>query len=545
MKIHEGKRIRRQDILEATWMCGVSRSKRIPYYRKCSDLYMYGGDPAVVTRSNKIKPTINRQSSFLYAPHSIKFWLDIPPEEEDPETYDRMDPAADGLGLAWHDSGLGKIFKRAVTWSLVYGATILSILPRLRTDRSVEVVCDWVHPRDFGVWDDGQPELEKQEAFSLTTYKSLPEIRRLLAFHPNRAEVERSLYGGNKDQSGFEGMITTPPNASVFDIEPSFWAWYTKKFDYRPVYTQPQYEWTDTYIFDDDLEDYRICTTTGDFLIWDRPMQDCCVPGLAPFVKVCAEEHPEWFWGVSMADDLSALQMWYAGQMDALDKIIGKVTEPPIALIGVGQTYDEKAAQYRRKKGEITLPQGADIKSFQPDVPQSLFEFIQSIDTQIDEAAGHRPNMMGKGDQHSGKGGDAVQTLVRIAGSEMLSKSYEIEINAEDCAALLFAYGRRYNDAHLIDEKGRRFLLAEFPRDVKTRVDGHSSSPVFAENSFDKAMALKRVGSITDEMLLILSNIPQIGRAMHDLRIIGFQKAIAEQIVKVQQEQKRSGKAEK
>jgi hypothetical protein len=542
MEIRSSRRGKEEDMLFAVWQCTASKGKRIPYYQKCADLYLYGGDPAVVTRANKIKPTINRQSSFLYAPHSIKFWLDIPPEEDDPETYDRIDPTADALALAWHDSGLGKIFKRAVTWSLVYGSSILAILPRLRSDKTVEIVADWVHPRDFGVWEDTQPEIEKQEAVSLTSYFSMAQVKRLIAFHPKRAEIERNLFTGTKNQTGFEGMITTPPNSQVYQIDQNFWAWYSKKFDYRPSYTQPWYEVTDTYVFDDDLEDYRIVTTTGDYVLWDRPMSDCCIPGMLPFVKVSAEEHPEWFWGVSLADDLSALQQWYAQQMDNLDRLVGKVVDPPIAAIGVGQNYDEKMSQFRRKKGEITLPPGADFKSFQPDIPNSLFEFAASASEMIDELAGHKPNMMGKGEKGS-RGESGMNSMLRIAGSEMLSKAYEIEVNAQDSGALLMGYLQRYSDAHLIDEKGNKFLLADFPKDTKTRVDGHSTSPVFLENALEVGMNLKKVGAITDEMLLRLSNIPQISRALHDLRIIGQQKQIAEQVVKIQQEQKRSGKA--
>jgi hypothetical protein len=542
MILRKRKSDRREDILYAKWQTQASLPKRVPYYRKTKDLYMYGGDPAFVTRSNKIHPSINKQSSFLYAPHTVKFWMDVPPEEESPETYDRLDPAADGLAMAWHDSGLGKIFKRAVTWSLVHGATILSILPRLRSNGSVDIVADYVHPQQFGVWDDTQPEIEKQEAVSLTSFLSLPQIKRLIALHPDRAEIERSLMAGQKQQSGFEGMITTPPNATTFDIKPEFWLWYSREFDYMPVFTQPYYEWTDTYIFDDDLESYRICTTTGDYVIWDRPMDQCCVPGVLPFVKVCAEEHPEWFWGVSLADELSKLQMWYCSLMDMLDTLIGKVAQPPVAVIGVGQTYDEKVSQYRRKKGEMTLPPGADIKSFQPDIPQAFFAFIEGVDSMIDEQAGQRMNTLGKTDKGGAKGGEAMSHLLAVAGSEVLSKAYEIEMCAQEAGALLHAYQRRYSDAHLLDEKGRPFLMADFPPDTRVRVDGHSSSSLFQEDAFQKAMALSRVDAITKEMLLDMANIPQASRAKHDLRKIEFIQSLAEQVVKMQQQQKRTGK---
>ena len=542
MQFRAGSRNRRDDILEAAFHCGQSRSKRIPYYRKCKDLYLYGGDPSVITRANKIKPTVNAQSAFLYAPQSIKFWLGVPPQEDDPKTFDRLDPSADNLTLAWHDSKTGKKFGQAVTWGLVYGATILCILPRQRSDRSVEIKTYWVHPQDFGVYDDLQSEIDEQEAVSLRSYFHYPQIRRMLDLHPRRAEIERNLMMGAKQQSGFEGMISTPPGSTTFDIKPEFWKWYWQAFDYNATPTQPQWEIQDTYAFDDDLEDYRILTTSGDQVIWDRPMSHCNVPGLLPFVKVCADEHPEWFWGISLADDLAKLQMWYCQRMDDLDRLIGKYVDPPVALTGVGKSYEEVISQYRRKKGEMTLPANADIKSFQPQISPELFQFIEGIDSLMDEQAGHRPNMVGKGNQ-GGRGGEGVQALMRVAGAQMIRKSYETELNAQDVCQILLAYQRRYEDVHLIDEKGERFLMADFPEDIKTRVDGHSSSPIFSQDSFEVGYALHRSGAITDEMLLRMANIPQLDRARHDLRLIGFQKQLAEKIVQAQQNAKRSGKA--
>lgn len=540
MHLRQG-RYRRDDILEATSRCLGSRAKRIPYYRKCSDLYLYGGDPTIVNRTNKIQPTVDAQASFLYAPQSIKAWLTIPPREDTAEHYWRLDPAADNLTLAWHDSKTGKKFKWCVNWGLVYGATIMCILPRNRTDGSVDLCSSWVHPRDFGVWEDTQPDIDEQEAVSLTSYFTLPQVRRMLEYNPRRDRVLKNLTQGTLTQSGFEGMITVTPNESVYDIKPEFWKWYWQSFDYAPVYSQPFFQFTDTYAFDDDLGDYRVLTTTGDEVVWDRPMSYCGVPGLLPFVKVCADEHPQWFWGISLADRLARLQMWYSQKVDELDLLIGKVADPPIAATGVGQAYGEKMAQYKRRSGQLTLPPGATFQSFQPDVPPQFFEFIQGLGAELDEQAGHRPNMLGKEKGQGPRGGDAMNTALRVAGSQMLSKAYEIEISAQDVLQLLFAYQHRYESAYLLDEQGNRFLIAELPDDTRARIANHSSSPIFTQDSFEVGYALHRSGAITDEMLLNVSNIPQLERAKHDLRQLGFIKKLADKVVEAQQRAKRSG----
>ena len=109
----------------------------------------------------------------------------------------------------------------------------------------------------------------------------------------------------------------------------------------------------------------------------------------------------------------------------------------------------------------------------------------------------------------------------------------------------MLAYERRYKEAHLLDENGRKFLLSEFPSDTRVRVDGHSTSPIFQQDSFETGYALHRSGIITDEMMLKISNIPELYRALHDSRKIAFHKEIAKRIVEMQQSAKRSGAPQK
>ena len=131
--------------------------------------------------------------------------------------------------------------------------------------------------------------------------------------------------------------------------------------------------------------------------------------------------------------------------------------------------------------------------------------------------------------------------MMRVAGSQMIVKAYEIEGNCQDAAKLLLAYGQRYDSAYYLDEKGNKFLLADLPPDIKVRVGNHSNSPIFVQDSFEVGMALHRSQAITDEMLLRLANIPQLDRAIHDLRVIGYQKNMAKYMVEAMQQMKRSG----
>ena len=535
-----GKNDLLDQVLDIVWTCKMGQGQRSSFYNECQDFYLKGGTEGMGARANKIKPVINRQSAFLYAPESIKFWVDAAAEEDSETTYKRTDGVAQAISMAWKDTKLDTKFGRAVKYSRVNGCSIMAMLPRMRTDRKVDIVTYYVHPKYFGVYRPDVPELEDQQAVTLMSYFVLEEIERRLSLHPDKTRIMRELSTADKDSAIGEDVIDgISPGSGQYS------AGYYKKDSgsYNAMQSVPYYGFTDVYAFDDNLGDWRVFTVTGNCIVWDRPIERIGVPGMLPFVKVCAEEHPEYFWGISLVDDLKKLQNWYGDRMEDMDNLIQQILDPPTAAMGLGQSFEEKLAAFRRPGGKISSPNATgSIQEFVPKMPEEVFEFVSGIDSLLMDASNMRPSMFGKQEPGTRTEGMAA-SMLRVAGAEMRLMGLEIETQAQQCAQILFRYLRRYSSEKIVDEDGKLFRLAEFPDDVRVRVDGHSSNPLFVEDNSQLAMGLMRAGAITQETLVRMLSPVLEGKILHDLKKIQFAKLVAAEKIKQEQEMKRSGKA--
>lgn len=526
-------------VLDIVWTCKMGQGQRSAFYNECQDFYLKGGTEGMGARANKIKPVINRQAAFLYAPETIKFWVDASAEEDSETTYKRTDGVAQAISMAWKDTKLDTKFGRAVKYSRVNGCSIMAMLPRMRTDRKVDIVTYYVHPKYFGVYRPDVPELEDQQAVTLMSYFVMEEIERRLSLHPDKNRIMTELSTADKDSPIGEDVIEgISPGSQQYS------AGYYKRDTgaYNAIQTVPYYGFTDVYAFDDNLGDWRVFTVTGNCIVWDRPIERIGVPGMLPFVKVCAEEHPEYFWGISLVDDLKKLQNWYGDRMEDMDNLIQQILDPPTAAMGLGQSFEEKLAAFRRPGGKISSPNATgSIQEFVPKMPEEVFEFVSGIDSLLMDASNMRPSMFGKQEPGTRTEGMAA-SMLRVAGAEMRLMGLEIETQAQACAQILFRYLRRYSAEKIVDDDGKLFRLAEFPDDVRVRVDGHSSNPLFIEDNSQLAMGLMRAGAITQETLVRMLSPVLEGKILHDLKKIQFAKLVAAEKVKIEQEMKRSGK---
>lgn len=530
---------RHEQVMDLLYVCTATRGSRETFYNECMDYYMKGGANINSSRANKIKPIVKRQSAFLYTPDSVKFWVNPSPEEDSEEVYQRTDAVSQAVSMSWADTGVDMKFSRCVEHSLVNGSYIMGVLPRLRSDNKVELVAYDIHPKYFGVYREDIPDLENQQAVSLTSYYTIEEIEHRIMLHPKRDQVLHQLETMNKDpgHSG-ENVIIMGPGAQNYKA--SYWT--GGESMYNPNSPVTYYAFRDLYAFDDRLGDYRVFTVTGDTILYDRPIKSIGIPGVLPFVKVCGDELPEYFWGASLVQDLYRLQDWYTDRMDDVDNLIQQKLNPPTSITGAGQSYEEKLSALRKPGGKITAPQGATIQQWIPDLPEQLFEFMGGIDSMMTDSSGMRPSMFGKNEP--GNRTEGMQaSMMRVAGAEMRMKGLKIERQAEACAQLLFQYLRLYSKEKIVDEQGNLFFMAEFPDDAKVRVDGHSGSPLFVEDNSQLAMGLMRYGAITQETLVRMLHPVLEGKILKDLSKIQFAKLVAAEQMKLEQQQKRSGKA--
>lgn len=532
-------------VFEQLWHCTRTMDSRASTYNRREAVYRRGSAGAFRGRLNKASPIVNRQAALLFAPHMLKFFAQIPPEEADEETFQRSDSVSDCVRMSWRDLGLDIVFPMAVKWALVRSASILSVKPQVRTNWDIDLRVDMIHPRDFGVTREtgtGSWALDRQQAVAVRSYHTLEELDRWLMGRKDGATIMPNLEFARIDQqAGFSRITGMASGATTFQAKPENWPSFTGADEEdRARLAAVFYELR---VFDDLRGDWRVFTISGSMILRDRMQGDIGVPGILPYVKICPDEDPESFWGMSLIENISPLQEWYLMRMEGMDERFRKRLRPPTAMIGGAGSFEERIAALNRAGGRLAIPNAnAKFQQFPPEIAPEDFEMMTVISNQLNEQ-GQLPDIM-RGEQSKGiRGENTFNTLTKLASGEILQKSLGIEGCAEDIANLIFHSLRRYSTNKLVDSVGKMFLLAEFPDDVQMKVDGHSSSPILIEDHKQEARGLLQYNLITPSRAVrMLAPVMESG-ILHDLGKIENLQMFAKMKAQEEQQMKRGGKA--
>lgn len=545
MILPENPKKLKEAIFEQLFYCTRSMEQRGDTYSRRESIYKKGAAGIIRGRLNKASPVIDKQAALIFAPHIIKFWARIPSEDATEEIFNQSDSVTDAIKVVWDELDMDVLFPMAVLWSLVHGTQILSLHPQIRTDWEVELRADLIHPRDFGVGREtgrGTWRLEHQQAVAVRSYHTLEELDRWIARRPDRSDIMERLAFVQMDQGERGSRITgMAPGSTVLQARPENWP--TSSSDGTDIPTRVAAEFIELRLFDDNDGDWRCITISGDVILRDVPGHRMGVPGLLPYVKICPDEDPESFWGMSLMETLSPLQEWYLGRMEGMDEKFRQSLRPPTAAIGLGQSFEEKINAFRRAGGRIAVPnQNARIEQFKPEMSDGDFEMMRQIEAQLREQGQITEAMQGR--QPSGvRGQETFSKLTAMASAEILSKSLRVESQAQRFAQLVFQNMRRYSTSKLTDANGEQFMLAEFPGSATILVDGHSSSPILVENHKEEAKELYRADLIVPEVAIRMIAPVMEARILRDLRgQIALAKMVAKQKIKLEQQQKRTGK---
>lgn len=531
-------------VFEQLDYCTRTMDSRASTYTRREAVYRRGSAGAFRGRLNKASPIVNRQASLLFVPHMLKFSPQIPPEEADEATFDRADSVSDCVRMSWRDLGLDTIFPMAVKWALVRSCSILSLKPAVRTNWDIDLRVDMIHPRDFGVSREtgtGSWDLNRQQACAVRSYHTFEELDRWLAGRSDAAQIVNNLEFARIDShAGFSRISGMTSGATSFQARPENWPTFTGADEEdRARMAAVFYELR---IFDDMLGDWRVFTISGSMILRDRKQGDVGIPGLLPYIKLCPDEDPESFWGMSLIENISPLQEWYLMRTEGMDEKFRKRLRPPTAAIGLGQGFEEKIAALSRAGGRLATPnQNAKFQQFIPEIAPEDFEMMQMIAQQLNEQ-GQLPDIM-RGNQQPGiRGENVFNQLTKLASGEIMQKSLIIEESAEDLGNLIFHSLRRYSTDKLVDSKGQMFYLAEFPSDVQIKVDGHSSSPILIEDHKAEVKGLLQYNLITPSRAVrMLAPVMESG-ILHDLGKIEAAQMIAKAKAQQEQAMKRGGK---
>jgi hypothetical protein len=307
---------------------------------------------------------------------------------------------------------------------------------------------------------------------------------------------------------------------------------------YKATVAEDTIEMTELWVWNDETKDYQVVTKADpDVIIYDRPGESMFLKGELPFVQICPNPLYDYYWGSSEVQRLVYLQQLRNKRMSEILDMLAKQVSPPTALIGFTGILDEKNFALNRAGGLLATDMpNAKVEKLAPTMPPDLFKEIGEIDLMFEEASGIVSVLQGRGEAGVRSSGHASQ-LARLGSSRAKKRALVIEDSLEKLATLYLKCMQAYDKTHLTDTEGRKFIPEQFTKDYVVKVDAHSNSPIFMEDSRKLAFELYQAQVIDKESLLDLIEPPMKQLLKERLKKMEEKQAQAQQQEQAQKQQ--------
>jgi hypothetical protein len=271
-------------------------------------------------------------------------------------------------------------------------------------------------------------------------------------------------------------------------------------------------------------DDMRELPTNGADEGYHRSRCNMFLPRDHPFTVIKPFGKFNYFWGIAHIDKLFALQDWMTERMEQISDILEKQAYPPRVGSGMMGLTDEKMMAFGGADTWVydQVP-NAKIEELRPEMPPDLFAELNEIGQLFMEASGLTELIVGRGETGVRSGRQGRQQK-QTGGSRIKKAALRLETSLTRIGDLGLRLKMR-NDTDTLhpepSEGGQEsvpFLPAQIAGDIKLRVDGHSHSPLFADESREMAVLLKRVGAVDNEMFIRMINPPAKYNILHALR---------------------------
>lgn len=530
---------------EIAQACLASRNDRIAKYETLRSYYLFGcnssDEPAYF---NKILPQIDLLVSFLFSGETTKYGIVIDAEDEEKKVnLPRVKPLTRRLNTRWHKSHADVQASLAIQWSLVYGSMFVKMIQRGR--QSIPYLVD---PHSFGVYAEDMQFLDDQEAFVHTYTVDAKALQRMLEGHPRRDEILASVSKTMKRDTvdmpaGVQRIVMSSFPMTSYPSGPGQVTSPYNLFDaYRAKTVNERIEMRELWVWDDDADDYRIATmASGNVCIYDRPNtekktqknpkdQILYLPGEHPFIQFCPNPDPGYFWGESEVDRVTQLQDLRELRMEQIIELLNRQVKPPTTQRGNWQGISDETAYAAQVFGGglASADPTADIKVWAPTIPQDTYMEVREIDSMFNEIMGLSNVTQGKGESGVRSKGHAAE-LARLGSARIKKRAGLIEDSLDELGAHYLRLMQQHDPEVLIDENGQKFTAEQFTRQCTVKVDGHSSSPIFVEDSKALAFELFDRRAITRAELIERTDPVNKQGALEDLKKIEAAEAKARQ----------------
>ena len=508
MRIPPNNDERENFYLDLMQKCMVSREERKADYGTLRSYYLFGASPEEPPAYfNKIHPHIDQLTSFLYSAETTRFSIAMGAAVPDIE-HRKTPVLTNALNDEWLNSNADQVFSTALTWSLVYNTTFVKLV------YSGGIHPYMIEPGAMGVLREDTPYVDRQEAICQRYYITKSELFARLYSHPKREQIVKRVTTNIKTASsdgsdggdGVARIVMSATNPTIYG-QVNMDLYGMNRYNARLA--EETVEMHELWVWNDETMDYQVVTMASpDIVIYDRAGSSLFLKGECPFVQICPNPQYDYFWGQSEVQKMLLLQGLRNNRMTEVLDLLSKQVAPPTALTGFTGILDEKNFALNRAGGLLSsdMP-NAKVERLAPEMPSNLFEVIHEIDAMFSEVSGISNVLSGRGESGVRSQGHASQ-LARLGSSRAKKRALIVEDSLEKVATLYLKLMQAYDPTHFKDTEGTPFIAEQFTKDFVVKVDAHSNSPIFTEDTKELAFSLFKAQAIDKESLIDMLEPP-------------------------------------
>lgn len=492
-----------RDLIE---ICRSGVSQRLEYYRFLNLIAEAGRKDGTKSLVNLMYTVLDRLASHLFSPTDIRFGVDFE-SSYDKMTEMRAARVARLMEHSWRGTKTGILFAKGVFEALKYGLMVLKQTCHQVGEHKLPVYkSSLIRPWQIGVYRPDIANLDEQPAIVETVPLTLPEVWRRIWMLPNArqlyAQIEATAApgGGSEVANNFNHPVLIsnqiqfsqplrPLSGGVVGINSA-----SSFSGLRADIAAPSVLFHEIWVWDElDYTTIQLIQGPagggGDILIAPRLKKGNLLvggnqnSGLHPYTMIQPNSVDANIWGRSELQDLYELQDWASVTADDIKKMAGLQIDKILAFTGDGLTDVQYGEM--RNAGYANLGAGGSVNDLTPPFNTAVVGVLDKIIQLMEMISGFDNLLSGKGEPGVRSQAQA-SPMMKTAGARLKDRSLELEDQCADAADLrlsLMEYkdGRNYwTDAEKIDETS--FLLSDLPEDRRVVVDGHTTSPVFAED---------------------------------------------------------------
>lgn len=540
-----------QGIIE---QCRSDVGSRAAYYRQLNMIVETGKSDGTRSLINLLYNVLDRLSSHLFSPAEIRFSMDFE-NEYGSEILKRGQVAARLLARSWERTNTDILFAQGVFESLKYGSCFLKQWVKQEgKDRLPVYHSSLVMPWQFGVYRPDTNSLDAQPAMAETVMLTLPEVWRRIWFMPDARQLFDRIKkhagpaaGTDVPNSFFHQVLSTstintnagaasrpvPGGVVQLSSDPSFGS-VSPSSPVPMVKMHELWQWAG--------EDYAtIQIIEPDILVTRYKRSNMLIPGdhasgLHPYTLIQPNQTHGNIWGRSEIADLIEPQDLLTTTASDVRRLFGVQVDKILAFSGGDGITDENYDQMRQA-GYINLGQGGKVDDLTPKFPPEALPLIDKLMQIIEMLSGFDNMLSGRGEPGVRSGAQS-NPMMKAAGSRLKDRSLIVERQCASAADLRLSImeakdGRNYwTDAEQPEKTA--FLLADLPDDRRVVVDGHTTSPIFAEDHSSLLLNGLKLGLVDKE-----SAIEQLPFQQKDVlltRMHAAEKKQAELMAQLQQQ---------